>query len=371
MPLLSIVLGCHEPEALRLASQTLVGDSTCVACHQEQAEFLGTAHAGTSAPASAETIHGSFAEGENVLRTSNPRLFFRMVQAGGDFFQEAVESSGSDTTRTIERFDIVVGSGRKGQSYLYWRSDLLFQLPISHWTGIGWANSPGYRDGVANFNRPVPPRCLECHSTYAASLPSLGGGNRYDTASLVPGISCQTCHGAGGEHVRWAQTGSVWRWLRSAAIVNPADLPRERRVDGCALCHGGIGESIQPPFSYRPGEPLSAYLHQPEPSPDEPVDVHGNQVALLARSACFQQSDMTCSTCHDVHRPQRDISEFTAVCTSCHVPGESLDADHGAAMPGNCVDCHMPNVETNVIVGDQLGRVLKPRVRSHRIAVYQ
>src|SRR5690606_40297129 len=112
---------------------------------------------------------------------SNPRLFFRMVQAGGDFFQEAVESSGSDTTRTIERFDIVVGSGRKGQSYLYWRSDLLFQLPISHWTGIGWANSPGYRDGGANFNRPVPPRCLECHSTYAASLPSLGGGNRYDT----------------------------------------------------------------------------------------------------------------------------------------------------------------------------------------------
>src|SRR5690606_40379861 len=113
------------------------------------------------------------------------------------------------------------------------------------------------------------------------------------------------------------------------------------------------------------------YLHQPAPAADETVDVHGNQVALLERSPCFAETRMTCSTCHDVHRPQREVAEFSAVCTSCHVPGEAVPVNHGETLPGNCIDCHMPNLETNVIVGDDAGAVLRPRVRSHWIRVYE
>src|SRR5690606_10327955 len=142
------------------------------------------------------------------------------------------------------------------------------------------------------------------------------------------------------------------------------------RIDGCALCHGGIGESLQPPFSYPAGEELAEYLHQPAPPPGAPVDVHGNQVALLARSPCFQASEMTCSTCHDVHRPQREAAEFSSACTSCHTPGREIPADHGASAPGNCVDCHMPELPTNVIVADGAGGTLRPRVRTHWITVY-
>lgn len=352
-----------------MTAANLVGDSTCVGCHAEMNGFITTAHARTSAPATADNIAGSFAAGENVLLTANAFLHYHMAATDSGFRQRAVQLSGTDTVVTDERFDVVTGSGRKGQTYLYWRDDRLYQLPVSYWRGIGWANSPGYPDGMAIFSRPVTPRCLECHATFAEAVQGPGGGNRYDPESMVLGISCESCHGPGRDHV--AAERSPLAWLRPAsAIIDPGDLPRERELDGCAICHGGIGEPVLPPFSYRPGEPLSIYLHQPAPAPGEAVDVHGNQVALLARSPCFQQSQMTCSTCHDVHRPQRELAEFSATCVSCHAPGDELPADHGAAMPGNCVDCHMPELPTNVIVTDGAGGTLQPSVRTHWIAIY-
>jgi hypothetical protein len=361
--------GCGAQEAVPLSAEALVGDAVCLQCHEAMATYTTTAHSRTSALATATSVHGSFAEGENVLRTGNPYLHYRMVAAGGELRQQALQTSGPDSVAADERLDLVIGSGRKGQSYLYWRDDRLFQLPVSYWRGIGWANSPGYPDGMAIFSRAVNPRCLECHATYAEAQPGLSVANRYDTTSLVLGISCESCHGAGRAHVEAESSGNAW--MRASAIVNPAELPREREIEVCAICHGGIGESVQPPFSFRPGEPLSAYLDQPEPRPGEAPDVHGNQVALLARSPCFQGSKMTCSTCHHVHRPQREAADFSSVCTSCHEPGDAIPQEHGAAMPGNCVDCHMPEQQTDVIVGNDVTGVLRPRVRTHWIRVYE
>ena len=366
----ALLSGCAEsapPPALSTAS--LVGNAACLECHTGFDAYAGTAHARSSAPAAANTIDGSFLEGENLLSTANPALHYRMEAAPGEGFRQVAMGGppGEEEIVAEAPIDLVIGSGRKGQTYLYWREDLLYQLPVSHWTGIGWANSPGYPDRVAVFNRAVNPRCLECHATYARNVPDPSVGNRYDPSSLVAGISCESCHGAGSEHVVLAQAGG---WRRGDAIVNPASLPRERQIDGCALCHGGIGESLLPPYSYRPGQPLSAYLHQSPPPPNQEVDVHGNQVALLARSACFIESRMTCATCHNVHDMERDVTAFSETCVSCHAPGEALPADHGEVLPGNCVDCHMPNLETQVIVADDAGGVLRPRIRSHWIRVY-
>src|SRR2546426_7531018 len=87
-----------------------------------------------------------------------------MERRKGAFYQTGVDSAQS-RART-ERIDLVVGSGRRGQSYLYWRNGLLFELPVSYLAGIDqWINSPGYTDGEIDFARVIVPRCLECHST--------------------------------------------------------------------------------------------------------------------------------------------------------------------------------------------------------------
>src|SRR5438309_9914926 len=107
----------------------------CEACHREiVARFRETAHFRTSADASARSIKGQFVAGRNVLRTGSPGIYFRMERRDNSSYQTAVDSA-RGWSRT-ERIDLVVGSGRRGQTYLYWRGGLLFELPASYLVGI-------------------------------------------------------------------------------------------------------------------------------------------------------------------------------------------------------------------------------------------
>ena len=134
------------------------------------------------------------------------------------------------------------------------------------------------------------------------------------------------------------------------AIVNPAKLPRDRQLALCSLCHGGIGIAKAPAFSFTVGDALEDFLKLEIPKPDEALDVHGNQVALLERSKCFKSSEMTCSTCHNVHVRQREVGDFSEKCLACHkVESCGLFPKRGRAMVGKCVDCHLPNQTSNVI----------------------
>lgn len=361
------------------------GDEKCLSCHPRQKEFSRTAHHLTSRPATRESIAGSFSSGKNVLKTPEPELQYRMEARADGFFQTGVLGTPPDTVSLSQRFDLVVGSGRKGQTYLYWgkggdesetertgvardAADRLFQLPVSYWTSIGdWVNSPGYGDRVIDFSRPVLPRCLECHATYFEPLAP--ASNRYRKTNYVLGVTCERCHGPGAQHSALNANPSVKP--ADQAIVNPAKLPRDRQLALCSLCHGGVGFSRTPVFSFAVGNALQDHLQLESPKPDEPLDVHGNQIELLQRSKCFQLSNMTCSTCHDVHLPQRNVGDFSSRCLTCHqVQSCGLFPRRGRSLTGKCVDCHLPNQTSNVIFSTHAGARITPKVRNHWIKVY-
>ncbi|MGA8443387.1 MAG: multiheme c-type cytochrome [Candidatus Sulfotelmatobacter sp.] len=345
-----------------------VGDGPCVSCHREKSSsFQQTAHYLTSRLPDNNSILGNFTPGANALVTSNPDLSFRMDAKETGFFETAVQGISPYVTERTERFGLVIGSGGKGQTYLFWKGDLLFQLPISYWKELGWVNSPGYRDGVANFDRPVVPRCLECHATYFEASPP--PPNRYARAGFIVGITCEKCHGPGREHVQ--RENSKPPGSSGSNILNPAGFSRDRQMDLCAWCHAGAGMEHAPAFSYLPGEALSQYLEFSQPDPDAPVDVHGSQVELLEKSRCFQASAMTCLTCHDVHTRQHDLAAFTQRCLSCHKPATAMFPKLNHQIGSDCIGCHMPKQETNLIVFDWKGRKARPQVRSHWIRVYR
>ena len=344
-----------------------VGDAACQSCHAEKAEtFHRTAHFLTSRLPDKDSILGTFAAGANGMKTSNPELFFRMEQKGDQFFQTAVEGTDPFITERSERFAFVVGSGGKGQTYLYWKGDELFQLPVSYWSELGWVNSPGYRDGAANFARPVIPRCLECHGTYFESAPP--PENRYRRDGFIVGIACEKCHGPGQRHAQSEAAKAAPG--ADSGVLNAARFPRERQMDLCAWCHAGVGVSLRPAFSYVPGQRLEEYLRLPQPDASAPVDVHGSQVEMLERSRCYQKSGLTCLTCHDLHRVQHDLATFSKQCLSCHKPESATFSRKDHPATANCIDCHMPLQETNLIVFDQNGKRARPRIRSHWIRVY-
>ncbi len=130
------------PQPVRAA--TTVGDSTFISCHRDKATFEQTAHRITMRLPTRQSILGNFSSGSNVLHTDRPDVHFRMDADSSGFYQTLVVGKGADSTSRTERVAYVGGSGRKGQSFLYWSGDKLFQLPVSYYTGLNtWLGSPG------------------------------------------------------------------------------------------------------------------------------------------------------------------------------------------------------------------------------------
>jgi hypothetical protein len=352
--------------------ENYIGDQACRSCHEEEFKtYQATAHHLTSRPADAHSIAGNFTPGSNIFKTANPSLYFKMTADTDGFHQTAVdEVSPGKNVELTQRFDIVVGSGHKSQTYLYWKDDLLFELPVSWWVATSqWINSPGYEDGAVRFDRPIYPRCLECHGSYFKSLAP--PPNKYDPSSLGLGIECERCHGPGREHVALYGSPNPPKAGASKAIVNPASLSRNRQIDACALCHAGLGNPLQPALSFQAGDALEKYLQIPDMDADAAVDVHGNQVELLKKSRCFRSSNMTCITCHNVHQVERDAASFSKYCLNCHKAQQcGKFTTMGAQIANNCVDCHMPLKKSQALFSNSNSQTLQLPVRDHDIAVY-
>jgi hypothetical protein len=109
------------------------------------------------------------------------------------------------------------------------------------------------------------------------------------------------------------------------------------------------------------------------PAPDAKLDVHGNQVALLERSRCYQSSaKLSCTTCHDVHAPERPAAAYSGRCLGCHKAENcGVYPKLGQDIAKNCVDCHMPVQDSDVIVSIVAGKPVKMPIRSHWIKIYR
>ncbi len=328
------------------------GSSSCSNCHKDIYEsHIQTAHFRTSETASAKTIKGSFAPGQNTF-TYKSGAFVEMKSEGGNFFQAAFSSMGVEKIR--QRFDIVTGSGTKGQTYLSWQGDSLYQLPISYFTNASyWCNSPGMPNKIV-FYRPITSRCLECHTTYAEKIPGSGEEpERFDKGRMILGVDCEKCHGPAAKHVEFQManpTDSIAKF-----ILNPARFSRTQSLDLCALCHGGRLKKKTEPFSFTAGDNLEDHFLADAISKD--IDVHGNQYGLLASSKCFQVSKtMTCISCHNVHENEQGRKEiFSQRCMSCHNSDHKGDvvckmtSSMGSSINSNCTSCHMPQLPSKAI----------------------
>lgn len=348
------------------------GEKTCAQCHRKEAEFYGqTAHARDSGPGDAKHVVGTFDDAHNIVHTTDPKFIIGMIAKPDGYYQAGINISDPDhPTGVEERMDISVGSGRHGQTYLYWDDDKLWEMPASYWTwNKEWVISPGFPPDQVHFDRPVVPRCLECHASY---FKWLAPPNHFDKSSLVLGIDCERCHGPGAEHVaRERSAKPPPAGSKDVAIVNPAHLAQDRQLGLCSLCHAGAADPIGAPMRFQVGDRIRNYLEIQTPKPGAPVDVHGNQVGALEQSKCFGSGKMTCSTCHNVHQVQENADSFSTHCLTCHeVKACGKYKTLGAAIRTRCVECHMPVEDSAKITPTEGGHTLHAFLRQHTIAVY-
>ena len=350
------------------------GTASCMNCHKAIYDsFMGTAHFLTSRPAAAQFIKGSFDTGQNHFMY-NPFMEVRLEKKENGFFQTVYINS--EPTHS-EAMDIVVGSGKKGQTYLYWKENLLYQLPVSYYVPThSWCNSPGYPPGMPRFNRLIPARCLECHGSNAVIEDAGNNVNYFDKESIVYGVNCERCHGPSAGHVAFHLAHPQEKEGKN--ILKEKGLTRQQNLDLCALCHSGIRTAVKPTFSYVAGDRLEDFsLPKYNTDSAAKLDVHGNQYGLLTASKCFKNSQMTCSSCHSVHgREVNQPALYSQRCMGCHngsnQPVCTVKPTAGMVLANNCIDCHMPSLPSKAIFL-QLEDATKSTadfVRSHRVAIY-
>jgi hypothetical protein len=351
------------------------GSATCGSCHQDIFEkHLNTAHFKTTRPTEEKYLMGSFHHDSNRFHF-NRSVYVAMEKRDSGWYQ--VEYF-RDEEKKARRMDIIVGSGAMGQSFLNWRSNGLFQLPITYFSAArAWSNSPGFPDRVV-FNRTITSRCMECHATYAEVISPEGKEpESFRRNNIIYGVDCEKCHGPAAQHVQFHTShpqDSVGRF-----IVNPSGLSRQQNLDLCALCHGGRLQKTKPSFSFQAGNHLSDHFVVDTTPPDpNRIDVHGNQYGLLRASKCFRMSPtLTCNSCHNTHENERGKTAlFSARCMTCHQPSQPhfcpMEKTIGKTIRQNCVDCHMPVKPSRAIAVFLAGAEapLAAQIRSHFVSIY-
>lgn len=366
-----------EPIALHTNGQYFVGSESCKECHPKiYEEHVKTAHFNSSAVSNGDNIKGSL-EGGNNYHQLNKVALFAMTEKEDGFYQDFFTLPDS-VLITSKRFDVTIGSGTKGQTYLNWREDELYQLQISYYEPThSWINSPGYSDKFLSSNRPIQKRCLECHATYAENTTSFNKRNEYVKSQMVYGIDCERCHGPAMEHVKLHRENP--EESNSLGIQSYANLSRQQKLDACALCHSGARVQTSSPFSFIVGDTLTNHS---VPDYDEEslasLDVHGNQYGLISASQCFIKSEtMDCATCHNPHKKERgNTALFNSKCIGCHTMGENVectvDMTNSLVLANNCIQCHMPltpseSMKVNLLNDSVATPVM---VRSHFIGIY-
>jgi tetratricopeptide (TPR) repeat protein len=349
-------------------SSGYVDPATCAVCHEEIARSYALTGMGRSFAKLGPGANkiADFAARNRLHHTASNR-HYTMLERDGRFYQRRHEIGADGRESNVLEIEAhyVVGSGNHARTFLHRTVDgRLRELPVSWYAERGgyWAMSPGYdRPAHLEFRRVIAEDCMSCHNGYPRAVENAGNGPSFPEP-LPEGIDCQRCHGPGQPHIEAVKSNDLDAARR--AVINPANLERDRQLETCMQCHLETTSSPlpyqirryeQPAFSFMPGKPLGDYFihfdHAPGTGRADKFEVAGGAYRLR-QSACFQQSAMTCVTCHDPHDVPRGaaaVEHYVSVCESCHkdVHRDGTPRVAGVSARATCLDCHMPKRRTD------------------------
>jgi hypothetical protein len=367
---------CRQPEKKPEGTPEgtkFAGSQSCARCHKDiYDQHMTSFHHLTSTLANRPTLKGDFDSANKFY--FNDHLLIAAEEKNDSFYQTAYSYGVPKLSRP---FNMAIGSGKRGQTSIYWFQNYLFQLPLTWFSETNeWTISPGY-SRKADFNRSITARCLECHSTYFQETTNKNSkADEFSRTNFVLGVECEKCHGAGSEHIAFHEKNPGDS--TGYAIFNPAKGSRQQSLDLCRLCHGGALSKSKPSFAFQPGNKLFDFFQPDTSKPASEIDVHGNQYGMLAASKCFKNSQMTCLSCHDGHKNESALAaQFYVKCEACHKSASHNDCRLASTisreiLQTNCINCHMPEEVSKAIMVIRQGASIptSAHMRSHYIAVY-
>lgn len=320
-----------------------VGPRVCASCHASEAGAQDkTAMASAGVPVS-----------KSAVLLTRPSVHARI-----DPYEYEILRQGGRTIYTVRHATRTVsvsllyafGVGNVGQTYVFERGGAYYESRVSFFPEIGLDITIGH---LRTFSGTIEEalgrrmgaeesrRCFACHTTAAVT------DNRLEPRQMIPGVTCEACHGPGAKHVAGIKAGQ----FQQTFIFNPSKLSPADSTDFCGACHR---TSMDVKLLQAPG-----------------VQTVRFQPYRLERSRCWARSGrMTCLSCHDPHEPLvRDAASYDSKCLTCHLSErreEPTQDRAGIACPiktRDCVSCHMPKLRmpgARFEFTDHQIRVVKP-----------
>lgn len=245
----------------------------------------------------------------------------------------------------------IFGTGRVGQSYLFKKEDgHYFEARATYFQSLknlGFTPARALSSAVdidiatgREVSTPELIRCFSCHGT------AVNIAGQFNEKGLMPGVTCEACHGPGADHVRLMQSSaSAIKDRDDQTVFLPSHLSPTESVEFCGACHGSWWDV--------------KLAHVTGPS-----TVRSAPYRLVTSKCWGKEGDprLVCTSCHDPHRELvTDAFAYDAACLQCHASatqaagkataGVSLSASagpsHAPACPvatSKCPSCHMPQV---------------------------
>jgi hypothetical protein len=376
------------------ASSTYVGSQACERCHQDQyTSWHKTLHVQMTKPIDKAMVVGDFSPGTHLEAYGRS---YKMEKRDGRYF-----ISISKNGRPVETYEVNYTLGaRRFQGYLSKLPDgRIYVLPVfwhnvtKRW--IDWKEiTPIPNDPNHDLRQIWNVTCVNCHATNLVkhyNIPT----NRYATTWTEMGIGCEACHGPGAAHItlmdQWAKEpgrhaydGSDRNRALSSLlkIFSPRTASPREVFDACGYCHGNKNNMF---FGFTPGSPSEDYalpflISQPIPDNDPQGDFwpdgrpsRFNRPQALTISGCFRDGEVTCTSCHAMHRSGNahalkvnvedghggHTKQSDLLCTQCHSVGAA--GPGGAGRPGGAAAATM--------TADEAGTASEPATEYGRTAV--
>lgn len=325
------------------------GLDACAQCHSLK----------VAAQKTTPMAHASMAAADaEILRQYVPLTFvagsytFKIAKAN-DLIEYSV-TQGADSL--FQPLSWAFGTGEVAQTYVFIRNGTFYESRVSFYSKLqGLDLTLGHHTPVADDLSGAPGRamagpevrlCFGCHST-ASTI-----AGRFDASTLIPGVTCEACHGPGAKHISAMQQKQIKLGLQT--ILNPARLNPVDAVDFCGACHRTTWD-----VALANTKGVANVRFQPY---------------RLEKSRCWGKGDsrLTCMACHDPHQPLvHDAAAYDRQCLSCHVLSHDKALSGGKDHPGKacpvgtskCASCHMAKYEVPGSHGqftDHWIRVVRP-----------
>jgi hypothetical protein len=354
----------HLPESEFLntgADAHYVGSEQCLECHQDDYHAYRETGMGRSLDLLDPANEPSDIEFDHDKSGRRYKVYRRDGQM---HHQEMLLPENSDESPLVmadHAIQYVIGSGRHSRSYLLEIDGFLVESPLTWYASRkAWGMSPGYDEPVhPSFSRAVDTGCLRCHSGSSTAL----DGSFHRIQVHETWISCERCHGPGSLHVdRWSSAEGLAAAATAGkmdhTIVNPIHLDRELSESICAQCHlraaAGVMARGRSMDDFRPGLPLDRFRTDFRLAEERSQMTVVGHVEQLRMSRCHQQSELTCTTCHNPHGRPREterVSYHRAQCLTCHNQ-DTCTVDPSVRLAksaeDNCMTCHMPTSDTDI-----------------------